>query len=460
MKKGLKSILAAILVVISALSFTACANGKSAYELAVANGFKGTEAQWLASLNGSNGKDGKDGKDSDITVEALYAAAKADGYTGTFSDFIKDYISENIDYYDEKAAINKALFSVCDVIVTFKTKDVQSYFGTIKGETVTSAGAGVVYSLDKEQGSATIITNFHVVYNSDSDTTDGISNNIKLYFYGYELSGTDVDYGVSATYIGGSMTYDIAVLKVENSELLKTSDVCAATINESDRTIVGSKAIAVGNPEGTGIAASSGIVSVDSEYITMTAADEKSKISYRCIRVDCAINPGNSGGGLFDEKGKLIGIVNAKVVSDSVDNIGYAIPVSLAVKVADNIVRNAEKGKNVYAGRLGITVKTGSSKAYYDKDNECAVVIEEVAIEEASGDLVKNSLKADDIILEISKNGESAKTVERRYDVTDFMLTVSVGDTVTLKVKRTENGAEKEYSYDFTLGQNNFVIVK
>lgn len=460
MKKGLRSLLAAILVVITALSFAACGNGKSAYELAVANGFKGTEAQWLASLNGSNGKDGKDGKDSNVTIEMLYAAAKSDGYTGTLSEFIKEYLSENIDYYDEKTVINKALFSVCDVIVTFQTKDVQSYFGTIKGETVASAGAGVVYALNKEQGSATIITNFHVVYNADANTSDGISNDIKLYFYGYERNGTDADYGVNATYIGGSMTYDIAVLKVENSELLKTSDVCAATVSESDRTIVGTKAIAVGNPEGTGIAASSGIVSVDSEYITMTAADEKSKISYRCIRVDCAINPGNSGGGLFDQTGKLIGIVNAKVVSDQVDNIGYAIPVSLATKVADNIIRNTEKGKCVYAARLGITVKSGSSKAYYDKENECAVVIEEVAIDEASGDLVKNDLKAGDVIVEISKKGEMVKTVERRYDVTDFMLTVSVGDTVTLKIKRTDGGEEKYYTYDFTLAQGNFVIVK
>ena len=77
-----------------------------------------------------------------------------------------------------------------------------------------------------------------------------------------------------------------------------------------------------------------------------------------------------------------------------------------------------------------------------------------------SGELVKDSLKADDIILAISKNGGAEKTVERRYDVTDFMLTVSVGDTVTLKVKRTESGAEKEYSYNFTLTQSNFVTVK
>ena len=90
----------AILAVITALSFTACTSGASAYDIAVKNGFKGTEAEWLASLNGANGKDGKD---SDITIETLYAAAKSDGYTGTLSEFIKEYLSENTDSFDEKA---------------------------------------------------------------------------------------------------------------------------------------------------------------------------------------------------------------------------------------------------------------------------------------------------------------------------------------------------------------------
>ena len=75
MKKITIKIMTAILAVITALSFTACTSGASAYDIAVKNGFKGTEAEWLASLNGANGKDGKD---SDITIETLYAAAKAD----------------------------------------------------------------------------------------------------------------------------------------------------------------------------------------------------------------------------------------------------------------------------------------------------------------------------------------------------------------------------------------------
>ena len=458
MKRILINIVCAITVIAAAFSFTACTTkAKSAYEIAVDNGFRGTEAEWLESLKGS---DGKDGQDRILTIEEMYEAAKNDGYTGTMNDFIKDYIGANIVLPDEKTAINKALFSVCDVIVTYTTKDSQSIFGTVKGETKSSAGAGVVYSLDKEQGDALVITNYHVVYSSDSVNVDGISDDINLYFYGYEYT-SGVSYAVPATYVGGSMTYDIAVLKVEDSDLLKKSDVCAVEVNPSDRTVVGSTAIAVGNPEGTGIAASSGIVSVDSEYITMTAADDKTSINYRCIRVDCAINPGNSGGGLFDGFGRLIGIVNAKVVSDNVDNIGYAIPASLATKVADNIIRNAENGSSgVKTARLGITIKTGASKAVYDSKTATAKITEDVIVQEVTGDTVKGSVEVGDVVVSIAKNDGEAKQIERRYDLTDYMLTTSEGDKITLVVRRNVSGESKELTFNFTLKASNFVSVK
>ena len=64
------------------------------------------------------------------------------------------------------------------------------------------------------------------------------------------------------------------------------------------------------------------------------------KTEMRVIRVDTAVNPGNSGGGLFNSKGELIGIVNAKIISSDVENIGYAIPSSVAINVADNIINH------------------------------------------------------------------------------------------------------------------------
>ena len=110
------------------------------------------------------------------------------------------------------------------------------------------------------------------------------------------------------------------------------------SVFDSEMINVGESAIAIGNPEGNGFSTSLGIVSVDSEYIEMTGADGVTNVEFRVMRIDTAVNGGNSGGGLFNSKGELIGIVNAKIQSTTVENIAYAIPSNLAAAVADNII--------------------------------------------------------------------------------------------------------------------------
>ena len=94
MKKITLGILSLILSATAAFSFVGCENdpfmGLSAYEVAVQEGFKGTEAEWLASLHGTPGKDG-----SDLDAKELYESAKAEGYTGTYLEFLKEYSSNN-----------------------------------------------------------------------------------------------------------------------------------------------------------------------------------------------------------------------------------------------------------------------------------------------------------------------------------------------------------------------------
>ena len=86
------------------------------------------------------------------------------------------------------------------------------------------------------------------------------------------------------------------------------------------------------------------------------------------MRVDTAINSVNSGGGLFDDEGSLIGIVNAKIIYDGVENIGYAIPSNVAVSIAENIIHYCygTDTESVQRALLGITVSTSDSKAVYD----------------------------------------------------------------------------------------------
>ena len=254
---------------------------------------------------------------------------------------------------------------------------------------------------------------------------------------------------VSATYVGGSQYYDIAVLRVEDSELLKRSDVCAVAVSDSCDIVIGESAIAVGNAQGLGISVTSGIVSVDSEYITMTAADGKTSVSFRVMRVDTAINSGNSGGGLFNDEGKLIGIVNAKIVYDGVENIGYAIPSDIAISVANNIIDNCygTDAESVRKAVLGVTVTATESKAFFDAETGLISLAEVVSVYDISdGSPASEVLKKGDIIVSASIDGETKK-ITRQFHIIDMMLDVRENDTLILVIIR--DGAEMTVSITF-----------
>lgn len=308
-----------------------------------------------------------------------------------------------------------------------------------------SAGSGVIYALDKEQGDALIITNYHVVYDADSRTDNGIAEEITVYLYGSELYGMEIP----ATYVGGSQYYDIAVLQVEGSELLKNSDALEVSIADSDLVQEGSAAIAIGNAEGEGISVSSGIVSVASEYITMTAADNQTSVSYRVMRIDTAVNSGNSGGGLFNEAGQLMGIVNAKIIDDSVEGIGYALPSAVVVAVADNIIDYClgTDCESVQRPMLGVMVQTVESRAEYDGESGLLSIVETVQVVSAEADQIGHVLREGDVLVRSSLNGHT-KELTRQYHLIDLLLTARVGDQLELTVLR--EGEEVTLTIDIT----------
>ena len=252
--------------------------------------------------------------------------------------------------------------------------------------------------------------------------------------------------------MGGSIYYDIAVLRVEDSELLKDTNVSQIEISDSDKVVVGDSAIAIGNAKGYGISVSSGIVSVDSEYITMTAADNRTEVSFRVMRVDAPVNSGNSGGGLFDGQGKLIGIVNAKIVDEGVENIGYAIPSNVAVSIANNIINYCygTDTERVQRALIGITVNATDSKAVYDSQNGRIGIHETVSVYEVSkGSLADGVLQKGDVLLSATVNGEKTD-ITRQHHVIDMMLDIRVGDVVALEILR---GNEKS-TVQITITEN------
>ena len=348
---------------------------------------------------------------------------------------------------DVSAATAKGLMSAVSVSCKFEKNVNYGYPGFGSGTTpkYSSAGAGVIYRLDKESGSAFIITNYHVVYDKSCNTSDKISDDISVYLYGAESES----YAIPAEYVGGSLYYDIAVLRVEDSELLKRSAVCEVTVSDKEAT-VGETAIAVGNPESYGISASLGIVSVDSEHITMTAPDGVSEVTARVIRVDTAVNSGNSGGGLYNGEGELIGIVNAKIVDSSVENIGYAIPAPIVTGVADNVIDHCyEKDcKTVMRALLGVTLGSTSSGAAFDTEDGRLEIVETVtAVTVSNSGVAYGKIEVGDILKSATLNGETVE-ITRTHHIIDLMLTARTGDTLTVSLLR--DGEAKTVTINIT----------
>ena len=189
---------------------------------------------------------------------------------------------------------------------------------------------------------------------------------------------------------------------------------------------------------GLGLAISSGIISTDSDTIDMTAPDGVTALSLRSIRIDTAINGGNSGGGLFNKDGKLIGIVNAKKESNTIDNVGYAIPLSIAIGVTENIIDHCEGVENeeIKVCVLGIETSIFSSSAELDTETNQVYIVQKVNVNSLSeSSIVNDILQVDDILETIIINNESYQ-ITRYFTLKDLMLTTRVGDTLQFTILR------------------------
>ena len=475
------SVFCASLTAVTAIGLTACTDEDdviNAYDIAVKNGFQGTETEWLASLNGADGKDGTDGDTLDINdIYETWKNADENNKDKTFSEFLKEYLGVEVQLDNDVQTIAKNVSSTVNICAGFTTTTGKgSYTDPKKTKVSGSSGSGVVYRLNRNESAGTssayIITNYHVIYSYGTDADDGISDCIYVYPYG-ELNGFSIEYrpdgrtsstlgdyylddeeamgdayggGYQATYVGGAMDYDIAVLQINFSDSEDVGVLTEATIGDSNAVTVGEKVFAIGNANGKGISVTSGALSVESEYIEVTAPDmrdvdhdgEVDGIRYRVMRTDAAINHGNSGGGLYNAEGELIGITNAKSVEDETDNMGYALPITQVSYVVENILDNVKSdvAKNyVSRATLGVTTQIMDSSASIV--NGLLKITETLEIVEVGVDSVaRGQLKAYDILQTFCLNGGETVTLTRNFQLVDLMLTVRKGDTVTIGVKR------------------------
>ncbi len=406
----------------------------SPYEIAVKDGYTGSESTWLAQTVGE-----------DSLYRILYDEALETGYEGDYLSFLKEL---GIAGVDGGAAVSSALASTVSIQSTFTVTEYY-YSGSFRPTLqerdveVSSQGSGVLYAVDKSEGDAYVLTNYHVVYEASSKGTESIphiSDDVQVWLYGETES-------ISATYVGGAMDFDIALLRIEDSQILRESTACAVRLGNSNMLAVGESVFAVGNAAGEGIAASRGIISVDAEYISITSVDETRQISLLEIRTDAAVNHGNSGGGLFDSEGRLVGIVNARLEEDGVDAFGYAIPVNLAAAVAENVLSNGGTGALVLD--LGMEIDVVDSKSIYDEERARMYLEETVQAKKiAEGGVASRAgVKAEDILYSITINGDE-EVFTRGYMVNLSLLKVCVGDEVSITV--WQDGEKKTFLLSFT----------
>ena len=254
------------------------------------------------------------------------------------------------------------------------------------------------------------------------------------------------------------------MLKIENSDKIKVSNLEKAKIGNSETLSLGEKTFVVGNAEGDGISVTDGVLSVESEYIEMSAIDgRKEQVDFRVLRTSAAVNHGNSGGAIFDANGYLIGIVNAKNVDDDVENMGYALPINYVVNTLKNILDNiGVDGKGVVKrAMLGVTVQTVKSTSSINENGR--VVIEEICsvYEKAKyGAAAYGKLHEGDVFKSfqlVKANGETGEEllITRRHQIGDYLLDVRLGDKVLLKVER----GGKETVVEILYNQNSYFYI-
>ena len=272
-----------------------------------------------------------------------------------------------------------------------------------------------------------ILTNYHVIENSDE---------VKVATY----DGKSYD----ASVIGYDESNDIAVLKIE-AEGLKP-----VKVGDSDALRVGDDVLAIGNPLGElTFSLTSGIVSALSRDIMI-----ENGISMSLIQTDCAINSGNSGGALFNMKGEVIGITNAKYSSSSsgasVDNIGFAIPMNTLVRIYESIIENGYILKP-YIGIVGQTVSedikqiTGLeggvrvSEVTDDSPAKEAGIVSGDVIIKVNGDIVKEFSDLSNLV-DASEPGDILKVTVYRQGQ-EIEMEVKIGSKVQSALNEDKDDA-------------------
>ena len=308
-------------------------------------------------------------------------------------------------------------------ITNMSVQEVQSFFGGTQQQESTSVGSGII--IGQTDSELLILTNNHVGEGNEKLTVSFVDNE-----------------SVEANVKGTDSTKDLAVVAVKISDVKDSTmdKIAVATMGDSSKLEVGEQVVAIGNALGYGQSVTSGIVS----------ATERTLDGYEggtLIQTDAAINPGNSGGALLNSNGEVIGINTAKVATDSVEGMGYAIPISDASDTIQNLMNQVTKTKvseaeQGYLGIQGVDVSDESAKMY---NMPTGVYISDVV---KNGGAQQAGLTKGSVI-----TGLEGTTISDMNSLKEQLQYHRVGDKVKVTVQVPGNNGEyTEKTVEVTLG--------
>lgn len=328
---------------------------------------------------------------------------------------------------DVTSIVQSAMPSI--VAITNKSvQEVQNYFsmfsrgGGTQEQEVESQGSGII--IGQNDSELLIATNNHVVEGADTLSVCFADDN-----------------ACEATVKGTDSDNDLAVIAVKLSDISDDtmSQIKIAEIGDSNQLQVGEQVVAIGNALGYGQSVTTGIVSA----VNRQLEDSNSENGF--IQTDAAINPGNSGGALLNMQGQVIGINSAKLASTEVEGMGYAIPVSTASPIFEDLMNRQTRTKvsSDQAAALGIKgqiVDSSIAEAYGIPQGVYVAEIEQGSAAEKAG------ITAGSVITKFDDT-----TIESMDDLKSCLEYYAAGETVDLVVKIADNGSYVEKTLTITL---------
>ena len=345
------------------------------------------------------------------------------------------------------AAVAQASMPSVVAITTVSVQEIPSFFGySSRQYKSASTGSGIIVGDNDDE--LLIATNNHVV---DGATTlsvcfigDDVANAETETVNAGDNGDLNVEDAVSAKIKGTDADNDLAVVAVKKSDIPEDTlnQIKIAQIGSSDDLAVGQQVVAIGNALGYGQSVTSGWISA----LNRTISTDDGTNSTGLIQTDAAINPGNSGGALLNMKGELIGINSAKYADSAVEGMGYAIPISKAKPILEELMNREtrEKVDDSKKGYLGVSLANLTTEAIEMYNMPTGAFVRSV---EDDSPAQEAGICKGDIIVKFD-----GQKVSDGDDLLDKLQYYKSGEKIEAVIARATNGEYEENTIELTLG--------